>query len=71
MSKSRIHSIKLISPVQFFGISGSQLAPSQGGGLELTETSKGVAVTCKAFPGRAVVIFNANIAHIMYEEVEE
>lgn len=70
MAKSRIHSVKLVQPVQFFGVSGSQLAPSQGGGLELTETTKGVAVTCKGHPGKVVVVFNANIAHITYEEVE-
>lgn len=71
MAKSRIHSIKLVQPVQFFGVSGSQLSPSQGGGLDLTETSKGVAVTSKAFPGKVAVVFNANIAHIIYEEVGE
>lgn len=66
----KIHSIKLVAPVQFFGVSGSQIAPSQGGGLELTETPKGVMIRCAGFPGKIVQVFNANIAHVMYEEAE-
>lgn len=67
----RIAMLKLIQPVQFLGISGSQIAPTMAGGLELSETTKGVVVSSPAHKGKRFVIFNANIAHIEYRDTEE
>ncbi len=69
-TSERIVMVKLVNPVQFLGISGSQLAPTQGGGIELTEVTKGVSVRSSAHPGKRFLIHNANIAHIQFEAVE-
>lgn len=63
--------VKVVQDVQFFGINGKQVSATMGGGLELKETSKGVQVTSKAFPGQRFVIYSANIAHVQYKEVQE
>lgn len=70
-SAPRIAMLKLIQPVQFLGISGSQIAPTMAGGLDLAETSKGVVVSSAQHKGKRFVIFNANIAHIEYRDEEE
>lgn len=67
---SRIVMLKLISPVQFLGISGSQIAPTMVGGIDLVETAKGVVVTSSQHNGKRYCIFNANIAHIEYRDEE-
>lgn len=67
----RIVMVKTVTSVQFLGISGTQLAPTMGGGLDLKETSKGIQVTSKQYEGKRFVIFNANISHVEYREGEE
>lgn len=70
-NKPRIVMVKLVKEVQFLGISGSQIAPTMAGGLELTEVTKGVRVSSPQHKGKVFVVFNANIAHIQYEEAGE
>lgn len=62
--------VKTVQPIQFLGVSGSQLAVSQGGGLEFKEVTRGVSVSAKGFPGKRYVIYAANIAHVEFKEVE-
>jgi hypothetical protein len=69
-NKPRIVMVRLVNEVQFLGVSGKQIAPTMGGGLELTETTKGVAVRSSQHKGKVYVVFNANIAHIQYDEGE-
>lgn len=63
--------VKTVQPIQFLGVSGTQLAISQGGGLEFRETPKGVSVSSKAYPGKRYVVYAANIAHVEFKEVAE
>lgn len=62
--------VKTVQPIQFLGVSGSQLAVSQGGGLEFKEVPRGVSISSKCFPGKRYVIYAANIAHVEFKEVE-
>ncbi len=68
---SDIALVKTVAQVQFLGISGTQIAPSMAGGLELREVPKGVMVTSRSFPSKRILIFNANISHIEFREPVE
>lgn len=69
-NKPRIVMVKLVKDIQFLGINGSQIAPTMAGGIELSEVSKGVIVRSPAHKGKTFLVFNANIAHIQYEDAE-
>jgi hypothetical protein len=64
----KITLVKTVNMVQFFGISGTQIAPTMGGGLDIKETPKGVSITSPSFPGKRRVIYNANIAEVGFAD---
>ena len=71
MADTKIVVVKTVKDVQFLGINGGQITATMAGGLELRETNKGVQVTSKSYPGKRIIIFNANISHIEYRDEEE
>lgn len=60
----RITMVKTINPIQFFGVAGSQLAVSQGGGLIFSKVPEGIQVSSLHWPNKQYTIYAANIAHV-------